>query len=791
MSVLFRALRASLCLSSALPSILLANPSAATEAAAPAPEESSEAGSIIVTGNRTTRSSVELAGLEIQKVLPGVNPVKAIQTLPGVQFETADPWGNNEQNISLIIHGFNQNQLGFTLDGVPLGDQSYGNFNGLSPQRAVISENVGRVRLSSGAADLGTASASNLGGAIETFTSDPHHAFGVSAAQTLGSYDAQRTFLRVDSGDVDALGGTNRGYISVVRQKARAWEFNAKQGGYQANAKFVHEGEHATLTGYAAYSDKDEPNQDSVARNAGGIEPYYRTLLYPDWKAALAYLDANGAVPANNPNNYQNYYGDAQRTDYLGYLKYEYRFSDKIAFSNQAYFHHDDGEGQISGPITVAGLPSLFRIYYPGQNLKQVFGNSGYALRTTEYTVNRGGLISRLTAQFGTHEVELGGWYEHNKNTVRRRWYAFPIDKPATPYERADPALRRLTQYASDVSVDIVQAHLQDRWHVTPTITVEAGFKSSLQFAEGAVPVQPRAGALSGASTGLPVGRISNKKWFLPAVGAIWDVTPSEQIFANAQKNVRQFQTSVAAGLSPFNLGSQQAFEQLKRETSPESSWTYEAGLRSHRPVSFGPITAIEGQVNYYHVDFSNRLLQISATPVIASVIGGVSILQNVGGVTTDGVDAALTLHFGPHFSLYNALSYNSSKYDDNYTSGTATIATAGKYVPNTAKWLNKTVASANLGAFDMQVIGDYVGRRFATYTNDQSVDGRFLLGLQAGYRLPVEAMGIRNARLSVNVSNVTKRRGIYELVVGAASKTYNSYAQPPRMAFVTLSGEF
>ncbi len=749
-------------------------------------------GTIMVTASRTTRSSVALSGVEMQKTMPGVNPVKAIQTLPGVQFETADPWGNNEQNISLVVHGFNQNQLGFTLDGVPLGDQSYGNFNGLSPQRAVISENVGQVRLSSGAADLGTASASNLGGAVETFTSDPARDLGLRFAQTLGSYDAQRSYLRIDSGEFEGLGGTNSGYVSAVRQKARAWEFDAKQGGYQVNAKFVHKDSHVTLTGYFAYSNKQEPNQDSVAHNAGGIEPYYRSLLYPNFAAALAYLDANGNVPSNAPANYLNYYGDAQRKDYLGYLKLDYRFSDAVTLSNQVYYHHDDGEGQIAGPITVAGLPALFRIYYPGQNLKQVFGDSGYALRTTEYTVDREGLLSRLAIDAGNHAIELGGWYEHNANTVRRRWYAFPVDNPSTPYVRADPALRRLTQYGSDVDVDIVQFHLQDRWRVTPAVTLEAGFKSSLQFANGVVPVQPLPGALSGASTGLPEGKISTKKWFLPAIGGTWDVTSSEQLFANAQKNVRQFQTSVAAGLSPYNLGSQQAFDQLKAQTSPESSWTYEAGIRSHRQVSLGPITAIESQLNYYHVDFSNRLLQISATPVISSVVGGVSILQNVGGVTTNGVDFATTLRFGPHFSLYDALSYNNSKYDDNYTSGTTVVPTAGKYVPNTAKWLNKIVASANDGPFDIQVIGDFVGRRYATYTNDQSVSGRVLLSAQAGYALPpIDGIGLKNLRLSVNVTNLTNRKGIYEVVVGAASKTYNSYATPPRQVFFTLSGAF
>jgi hypothetical protein len=47
---------------------------------------------IVITG-RSTRSSTELPGTEIQKILPGVSPLKAIQTLPGVLYITADPWG--------------------------------------------------------------------------------------------------------------------------------------------------------------------------------------------------------------------------------------------------------------------------------------------------------------------------------------------------------------------------------------------------------------------------------------------------------------------------------------------------------------------------------------------------------------------------------------------------------------------------------------------------------------------------------------------------------------------------
>src|SRR5262249_11852282 len=155
---------------------------------------------VIVTVARTTRSSVELNGEESQKLLPGISPLKAIETLPGVVYETADPWGNNEQNESLFVHGFSTQQLGYTMDNVPLGDQQYGNYNGLSVSRAVTSENVNRVILSSGAGVLGVASTSNLGGAIETFSSDPRAERSLDVRETVGSYQTTRTFLRLDSG---------------------------------------------------------------------------------------------------------------------------------------------------------------------------------------------------------------------------------------------------------------------------------------------------------------------------------------------------------------------------------------------------------------------------------------------------------------------------------------------------------------------------------------------------------------------------------------------------------------
>ena len=197
-----------------------------TDAAAPEAAAPDEASAIVVTA-KTTRSATAIAQAEIQKILPGISPLKAIQTLPGVLYITADPWGYNEQNAQIFIHGFAGNQLGYTMDGIPLGDQSYGNYNGLSPQRAVISENVARIVVATGAGDLATASNSNLGGTVETFSSNPLAKLGVQATQTVGSYGTSRTFVRIDTG---TFGGNNSAYISGARQRARAWDFQRHPG---------------------------------------------------------------------------------------------------------------------------------------------------------------------------------------------------------------------------------------------------------------------------------------------------------------------------------------------------------------------------------------------------------------------------------------------------------------------------------------------------------------------------------------------------------------------------------
>jgi iron complex outermembrane receptor protein len=783
-------------LSLAAVSMMLAATPALAEDEAAADGASSET---IVVNAKTTRSSSTITATEIQKLLPGISPLKAIQSMPGVLYVTADPWGNNEQNAQMYVHGFSALQLGYTLDGIPLGDQNYGNYNGLSPSRALISENTARTVVATGAGELGVASGSNLGGAIQIYSRDPAKEMGAEINHTGGSYGTARTFIRFDSGE---FGNGNSLFLSGSRQRARAWDFAGVQGGYQANGKFVHEDSHGKLTAYFAYSDKIEPNEDATTiytnptTAAQAYQPYTRPFNYPSFSAAVNYLDANGAVPSYAANNYRNFYSDAQRTDYLGYVKYDVNLTKHVRWDNQFYIHHNDGMGVVAGPISVAGLPALFAKYFPGQDLKSVFGGSGYAIRTTEYMIHREGILSNLHIDAGNHKIEAGIWYHHNESSAYRRWYPMNISTPDaySPYIR--PSGYLITQYAIEMRADTLQTHIQDAWAVNGRLNIEAGFKTSAQYANGLFTVQE-------INNPRPSGRINSANWFLPAVGANYDLNGSEKLYFNVQKNLRQFQAYGAGGSAdPWSTGSQAAFDYIKANVRPETAWVYEVGVRSHRNFT-GLLSSLDAQINYYHVDFSNRLLALSTSGAINSINASTTALFNVGNVRTNGIDAALTFNFGRHVKLYNALSYNSSKYASDYSTvtGSATgtqiggyttvsgvVPTGGKQVPGSPQWMNKTMLTVNYGGAELQLIGDYVGRRYATYTNDASIPSLFMGALRLSYDLPAVVPHVKKANISLNVTNLFDKKGWLQVSSFNNAGSFAAYPVAPRQFFVTLA---
>lgn len=241
---------------------------------------------VSVIGQGETRQVQRITQQDIPVLPPGTSIQKLLNRMPGVNVQSNDAFGANEESQTISLRGFNGTRLGYTLDGLPLGDNAYGNYNGLNISRALIAENFGGVELASGIGALGTASTSNLGGTIQYYSADPSSVFGGQLSQTVGSDANRRTFLRVDTGDYNGFSA----YVSGINAEADMWARpESPTTTRQFNAKGVYQFDGGKLTAFAdtsrtSQADYSYLSKSGMARGLG----WDWNLYAPDWNRALA-----------------------------------------------------------------------------------------------------------------------------------------------------------------------------------------------------------------------------------------------------------------------------------------------------------------------------------------------------------------------------------------------------------------------------------------------------------------------------------------------------------------------
>src|SRR5450830_1582725 len=268
---------------------------------------------VTIVGEGKTRQVQDITKEDLMKVVPGTSPLKTLDKLPGVAFQSADPFGAYEWSTRFSARGFNQNHLGFTLDNVPLGDMSYGNNNGLHISRAISSENIGHVVLSQGAGDVDT-------GLLSTGT---------------------------------------KAYLSVTRQRAEKSKGSGSQDQDQFNSKLVQKlGDNNKLSAFFNYSDRKEVDYQDVSLEMVNRLGYNWDNYAPDWQRAVnaAKKIYTGGVNSLDDAYYQ---GSGLRKDSLIGATLDSNLSDVIALKTTAYHHSDQGQGHWYTPYAPStnGLP--------------------------------------------------------------------------------------------------------------------------------------------------------------------------------------------------------------------------------------------------------------------------------------------------------------------------------------------------------------------------------------------------------------------------------------------------
>ncbi|TPW02531.1 MAG: iron complex outermembrane recepter protein [Alphaproteobacteria bacterium] len=196
-----------------------------------------------------------------------------------------------------------------------------------------------------------------------------------------------------------------------------------------------------------------------------------------------------------------------------------------------------------------------------------------------------------------------------------------------------------------------------------------------------------------------------------------------------------------------------------------------------------------------YLVKFEDRLLGIRQG---AGIIGNPSIISNVGGVETKGIELAGTYDVTDNWTAFASYAYNDSTYEDNVVDATGVILqrTAGATVVNTPEHLFKTDLSYDNGSLFGNISASYTGARQQDFTNATGeVDGFTVVDMSAGYRFEGEGP-IGGLELRLNVTNLLDEDyvstiGTNGFTSGNAFFNQSLMVGAPRQVFVTVRKTF
>lgn len=700
---------------------------------------------IDIIGRGQVRQVQTIGKQQLEPLPPGTSPLKALEKLPGVSFQSADPFGAYEWSTRIRLRGFDQNRLGFTLDDVPLGDMSYGNHNGLHVSRAVITENLAGAELAQGSGSVATASSGNLGGTVQFRSSDPNTQGGLRFHQTVGSEATRRSYVRVDSGERSGLSA----YLSGSFADTDKWKGDGNQRQVQTNSRLVYAWGEQRLSAFFNTSRRREVDYSDFSLESQQRLGWDWDNYQSDWQRAVEAARGNFSGAVNSLDD-AYYAGRGLRDDNLSGLRGEFSFGDSLELLATGYHHTNEGQGHWYTPYTASS--------------DQV----PISIRTTEYDIERHGVVSSLAWYLGDHRIEAGLWYEDSVHGLYRNFYGItgPVDR--VEFLR-QPTLRGFQQR---FDTRTWQYHLMGELGLLDgALTLSGGFKALDARSDAKTYIGNRA-----------QGRLDSKDNFLPQFGAVYRLSEELEVFAAYAENIAAFRPGVNG---PFSA-TQAAFDATIGDLSPESSRSLEAGLRWGNDD-------LQASLAAYQVRFDDRLLGIAQC---AGIVGCASAFANVGRVDSRGAETTLNWRFDEGLAWFSSLSWNDSEYKDSYLDGTTLIATAGKQVVDSPELLFATELSWTLGRANLRFGGKYTGERYITYLNDSKVPGYWLLDASASWDFG--AVGPLGAlRLRLNVTNLADKS--YFSTVGSngfvvsdpQGLNYTLQRGAPRQLFLTLESRF
>ena len=718
---------------------------------------------VLAIGTDRTRNAITITREALLAAPAGISGLKMLETLPGFNVQTSDSLGLYEFGNSVTVRAFSYRQIGFVHDGVPMGRSDQ--FGGSPIYRYVDNENLGRVTASQGTGEVSQPSYASLGPIAPYTTIAPSTTPGLLLAATTGSYELERTFLKVQSGKWNGLSA----YLSRSNQISNQWRgpgtFDREH--WEAKLRFKLNPAASIQFGFVSndYFDYDSPTI-SKAQYAGAANDLFgRKGRYYGYLASVPDLPvtAPGITYSNTAHNQYYLHSINSRNDSRYTANAVFEASSALRLAATGYY--EDKEGYGVSPEAYATSRASYnaqRLIVPGLNAPR---GLQYGLSTVDG--KRYGALANVTYKLAAQELLAGVWIETDDYHRTQNRFNQAGGNPA-----GQPLLNEFVHRQRDFKSkrESVQLYAKDVISLLDNrLKIELGIKS-LDVDYEIVGYRNPADYINQRRPKL-TDNFSDS--FLPQAGVVYSVNATDQIFASYAENF-----ALPRGADDIYATASPAAPGPKAETAKN----YEAGYRLNR----GTVNLVAA---VYYTSFANRLQSF------ASLVPGSTqfetFFQNVGSVEFSGVELSggyRPAMFAQKLSLNGSATYNKGEFKDSY----GTVAIAGKTVPDSPEYIFQGSATYEPVAWAaVSFSARALTCRFSNFVNTESV---------GGYSIYSAYVDLGGGKLSLGpVKNVKVRFNVEYLFdkdyLGTISTTATTTAVfrpgPDRTFQLTVSASF
>lgn len=688
----------------------------------------------------------------MDKQSPTATAFQLASLLPGANVATSDPFGFSP-NTNISVRGLGGDSIGYVLEGMPLNDVAYSTGY---PSQFADSENYQEIALAQGASDLDSPVLNAAGGLMQLTFRNPAKKAGGFASASYGSYDTNREFIRLDTGDIAHTG--LRGFVSYSHSASDNWRGPGRDEKHHVDFKFIKEwgqNNHASLLG---------------SFNSA-ITSYYPQVSMESWKA-----DGIGGAnnlrshyDSTNPDNGVNYWRlwrQPERTLYAG-APVHLTLSDHLTLDTTPYAQFAYGNAPGGTVLSETGLYQGTQALPDTLNLPGA--QNGEAVVRSNYTQRsyRSGFTASLHYKKAWNDFVFGYWYDYGDDNEQQ---------PFTTVQANGSSADIWAENAQNlIHLANGQTLLGGSFHtISQSNALFAGDHMSLMNDRLAIDLGFKVVMLTRTGTNNVPGpqyRVSNNSMEpLPRLGIRWHIDDQSQIFFNVTTNFRA--PDQTALYNAYDPSSGSLVTAGAHNLKDEYSISEELGYRLTNRWLVGSLTL-------FNYNFTNR--QVSTLAVQNGAV--ITTTMNAGGQTSRGVDVEAGLKPWHHFSPYVSGEYLHATIDNNISAQGDLLPTKGRSAVRSPT----LQASIGLSYDDGHLFGvasvHYTGHQYATFMNDERMPDHTTGDLAIGYRFS-NHYHLHQPTLRMNFINITNEH----YLSGVASPTLN--AQDTRGAHgSTISG--